>query len=642
MERSSLNGVAAAAVGIHDRAVLKATNIPITSGRTSDYKIIVPKKAAETVGEKYRFAANDLQSLIMEATGAVPEVIAAGSLRFNADAKYISIGENDFTASAGIEFNKDILGPNGCRILTKGKCVFIDGGSINGAINGVYEFLSLVAGFRIYDDDEIVFDPSVKKNIMFHEMDVTEVPDFQWRQRGLGTLNHGAYARRMRLTGPADVLINVRGLPFHNTFAYIPPSMHRAAHPKWFAQGIEEQIGQFPWYVPGQEYQLCFLARGDAAEKRALDDQFFESLKANVIANPDVDNISITQEDVRCWCRCPACTAEFEKYGTDSATIIKFCNAMSKRLQAWIASDENVYFSRSRVIKIIFFAYQKTVDAPVKIDADGACTPIDSDVVCDGNVYPYYAPIETHYTKPFDGDANKNNYQNLKKWSAIAKHIFLWPYSANFNHYLYPYNSFGVLRHNYRVFKNTARPELIFDLHQHNQNAATGFQEFKWWLATQLMWNTEQPVEALTDEYFNAYFKAAAAPMRKFYDEIRAHMTRLEDEKKITGGIYFKIDEPDYWPAELLKGWLKYIDAAHKLIAPVKYADPLLHKKLKKRIALESIFPRFALIDLHPGSFPAEELYKNKREWKEDVLDLNVNRVAEHTLIENVFNKWQI
>ncbi|MDR0426311.1 MAG: DUF4838 domain-containing protein [Clostridiales bacterium] len=610
-------------MGLHSAAV-KKTDSPLIADGKSDYKIIVPKKAAEGAGERYRFAANDLQNMLMYCTGVVLEVIAAGDLMYGEDAKYLSVGENGFSDSAGISFDKTALGSNGARILTKGKSVFIGGGGIYGTTNAVYEFLRLVTGFKIYAQDEIVFDKSARKKVMFCEMDVTEIPDFQWRQKGQGMLSDTAYIRRMRLSTTNDVFIHVAGLPFHNTFGYIPPSLHRAAHPKWFALGTE--------------HQLCFLARGDAAEKKKFDDQFFGVLKASVIANTEVDNISVTQEDARIWCQCDACKAEYEKYGTDSATVIKFCNQMSRRLAAWIQSDENTFFPRSRIVNIVFFAYQKTVDAPVKTGADGY-EPMDESVVCDQNVFPYYAPIETHYNKPFDDDGNKNNRENLKKWGTVSKKMFLWPYSANYAHYMFPYNSYGTLQHNYRLFKS-CRPELIFDLHQHNQDAATAFQEFKWWLAVQLMWDTERDTAALTDEYFRAYFKDAAAPMREFFEGIRAHMAYLEQEKGVTGHLYFKIDEPDYWPIEKLKAWLRCIDEAYAAVKSVKAADSLLYKKLCKRIALESIFPRFALIDLHAKSLPAGRLRRMKEAWREDVLSLHVNRVSEWVMIDTVFTKW--
>ncbi|MDR2201844.1 MAG: DUF4838 domain-containing protein [Clostridiales bacterium] len=620
--------------GIHSVSSVK-TDAFITDGNMSEYKIIMPSKAetdADPRHTHYKMASDELKALISDACGAGLQIVADDGLTYSDSAKYLSVGINDYAESAGITFDKSVLGDNGCRIVTKGGSVFMGGANVYGTLNSVYEFLKHAAGLAMYDEHEAVFWDDAAARISFYNMDITEVPDFQWRIKHSGMLTSERNVRRFRANMINDSLMNVGAVtgqtpePFHNEFEFIPPSTWRSSHPMWFADNTQ--------------YHLCFLAHGDAAEKEAFDNEFFRVLKETVIANPNLDYISITQEDERSWCRCPACTAEFEKYGTDAAVMIKFCNSMMRRLKAWIASDDNTYFSKDRVINIIFFAYQNTVNAPVKKADDGTWVPIDNDVICDDNVYPYYAPIETYYTKPFDAETNQNNLDNLTKWRVLADKMWLWPYQTNYSYYLYPYNSFGVMQHNYKLFKTLGRTDYIFDLQQHNQFAATGFHEFKSWLSYQLLWNTDLSVAALTDEFFNGYFKTAAAPMRKFYEEMRAYMTYLENHQRVNGGLYFVIDRPEYWPKPILDRWMGYVDEAFAAIEPLKSAAD--YNRFYLRIVQESIFPRYALISLYPGKYSDRALLDMKTSWKRDVLSVGMNRVSEHVFIDTVFTEWGV
>ncbi|MDR0426310.1 MAG: DUF4838 domain-containing protein [Clostridiales bacterium] len=609
------------------------TDMPITTASASDYKIIMPAQAEDTghyAYSDYLFAPTDLQQLIFEATGARLEIVSGNGLSYSAEKKYLSVGDNAYTAGADVAYPWDILGDNGCRILTKGNSVFMGGANVYGTMNAVYEFLKQVAGYRQYDAREPVFSGDAAEHIMFYTMDVTEVPDFQYRQKGAGSIVSMTYLRRTRTNFPSDIFINVGGDAFHNEFGYIPTTW-RTAHPKWFAVGTN--------------HHLCLLAQGDPIEKAALDDEFFRVMKAAVIANPVASNITITQADERSWCRCAVCTAEYEKYGTDAGMMIKFVNQMNRKLKTWIASADNTYFPRDRQINVIFFAYQNTVNAPVVKNADGAYSAIDQEVIPDDNVYPFYAPIETYYTRPFDDPdtlTNVKNYENLKAWSTISKHVWLWPYATNYRHYLYPYNSFGIMQDNYKLFKTLSRAELIFDLHQHNQFAATGFHEYKWWLAMQLMWNTDLDVAALTDEYFDGYFKTAAAPMRTFYEELRTHMTYLENHLGMSGNLYVNVEEQAYWPKTLLDRWMGYVSESLAAAERLKATDPAAAEIIRRRVTLESVFPRFALIQLYPGKYSDRALLDMKTSFKADVQMLGINRVSEWVLIDTVFATWGI
>ena len=57
----------------------------------------------------------------------------------------------------------------------------------------------------------------------------------------------------------------------------------------------------------------------------------------------------------------------------------------------------------------------------------------------------------------------------------------------------------------------------------------------------------------------------------------------------------------------MLNEWLGYIDEAYESISHLEVSDPGLYKLLKDRITLESISPRYMIIELYSVYYSAEE-----------------------------------
>src|SRR5699024_4170891 len=108
----------------------------------------------------------------------------------------------------------------------------------------------------------------------------------------------------------------------------------------------------------------------------------------------------------------------------------------------------------------------------------------------------------------------------------------------------------------------------IHDQSQFNQTSPTGFSVLKGYLNSQLQRQIDQNYTGLIDNFFENYFGPAAAPMRRYFEELRSHMTYLE--KCVTGystGIYNSgITDSQYWPSGVLNKWLAYIEEAYDSI----------------------------------------------------------------------------
>ena len=302
-------------------------------------------------------ATTELSSWIENATGVDIGITTDEGLSYTSSSKYISLGDTAVAAAAQVALDEDVdVGFSGFQIKTKGESVFVLGETGSGVLFGTYELLYRLIGFVTYSGDEIYYES--KTQVPLYDFDITDIPDFEYRVTayGLSTYN-AALANRLRYNQQEDVWIPVDGYNWHNTLKYLPPDDHKDAHPRWYDNKDNPQ-------------QLCFLAHGDTEEADALYETLLNVLIGYLDQYPERNNITITQEDVNVWCECEACNKQQEKYGTDAATIVQFCNRISEGVEAHYAE-----LGQTRDINICFFAYHKTESAPVTL-VDGEYVPV--------------------------------------------------------------------------------------------------------------------------------------------------------------------------------------------------------------------------------------------------------------------------
>mgnify|MGYP001859723916 CR=1 FL=1 len=600
--------------GLH-QVKIQETGRNFVENSATDYKIIPPEKSD---GNSV-VAISELRMFVKEATGAMLET-EEDDVEYSDSAKYISLGDNGYSQTAGIVYDREVLKSTGARVLTKGNSIFIGGAGSKGMLNAVYEFLKYTFGFEVYTEE--IYDLEKKNTVPLYDYDITEVPDFEYRPVNYGSLSNAQYTSRMRFDGVGDIFMPVGGSYWHNTLKYLPKETYQAAHPSWYSTSGD---------------QLCFTARGNEEEFAAMQDTFFEQLKS-VVKNYSAENISITAEDNANWCSCDACLAAKNKYGANSAVLIKFCNEMSERLDDWIkTNDEGV--PHDRVVNIVFFAYNATTEAPVTQDSQGNYVPVSDDVVCRDNVYVFYAPIMAMFNESFLSVNNRFYYETLKKWQALSRKTYLWVYQTNFSAYLYPYNNFNVIQENYKIYKSF-NVQYLFDQGQHDNLKATAFSEFKYWLTYKLAWNVNLDLSELTDLYFKKVYGPASDTMRSYYEDLKTHMMYLENEKGVNGNIYYAIGEPDFFPKFTIDRFLSKLETALEQIRPLSETDPELYSAYDKNIKVESMFPRTAMLSFYSGYYSDGEKAEMKESFTNDASYLGFTKYREAHDISGLINMW--
>ena len=602
-------------VGVHEIAVENTDDYLVRNG-ASDYRIVYPANASGTLMS----AVEELRLFLGRAGGV--SLTAVSDAELPSGGNYISVGETAALADAVSDFEKSALKDNGFIIRTVGKNVYIAGGSDVGTLNGAYDFLAYTVNFSVYAPDETQYSTG---DIPLKKFTVKDVPDIDYRVGDVTRRIDGDESYRMRIKYNCndDVFMYAKGSLYHNDFVYLHPDDYGKAHPDWYSESNGSTDFQ----------QLCYTAHGKEDELKQMLD-ISSDIIADTVRESDAKTVTFMQQDRNVWCGCETCKASYEKYGTNSAAVVKFVNRLSDEVRKKL-DDAGM---TEREFNISFFAYQQTEKAPAVLE-NGGYRPIDEEVVCRDNVYVFYAPIYANYNESILSANNTGVAETLKAWNAVSKKTYVWLYQTNFSYYLYPYNSLPTMADRYR-FLAAQGAEFLFDQNQWDQIVKTSFHRLKGWMGAKLAWNVNADYNELLDEYFNGYFYDAAEPMRRLFDQITLHMEYLAANTDMDGGIYFHINQYKYFPKSLLDGWLELIEEANKAVEKYRNTDEELYEKLTKRIGIEGISVRYMLLDLYPGRCSAETLKTLQTNFMNDCFKYGIDMVAEIKAITSVFELW--
>lgn len=603
--------------GLHKVSVTPSDNVLVKADGTSEYTVLYPNNASDQIVSVARTLVRNMGL----AVDADVEAEAEGEREWNEESKYIVLGNCDMFAAAELTMpsGDDALGKTGVYLKTVGKSVFINGNHWLGVNNGIFVFLEHVFGHDQFYDNTTTFTVKKGQTVTLPNMEIIERPDFEYADHTTNQSRESALANRltvyesfMNLEGTGDTV-------WHNSFVWYNDAA-RNAHPEWVADN---------------KAQLCYTAHGDPEEYEKMLQYGVDYAMRNIEKNPDCDNMTLTQQDIWGWCLCETCTAENEKYGTDSAVVIKFCNDLAKRINEKLHETQP-----ERNITIWFFGYHETAAPPVKTDASGKVVPFDDTVKCRDDVAVIIAPIESKYTHTYFEEINEKVYQNIMAWDAVAKVKGAWLYSTNFNYLYYPYNCFDTIAPDIRLFKSVGTQWIW------NQGAGygmTAFAAYKEYLNAKLYWDVTRDVNELRQRFFDGYYGAASEIMFKMYSEIVAHCNWIEQNfDEINGGLYENVEQAAMWPKGLLERWENYCREALEAVAPMQTEDPVYYDSLVENIVSESMFPRFALIRLYKTSYSKATLNAMRDSWRADATKYNFMTHCEHYSINDVYQEWEL
>ncbi len=297
---------------------------------------------------------------------------------------------------------------------------------------------------------------------------------------------------------------------------------------------------------------------------------------------------------------------------------------------------------------LVMFAYHATQDAPVT-GSSGNYSLTSSDMQLRDNVCVMYAPIEANYYVSFNDAVNADVKKNIEGWSLVSKNVFYWFYMENFEYYLDFFDNFGSLRENLQ-FAAEHNGLYVFNHAQINQSESTSFSHFKSYLNAKLMYNVNEDVAKLTDDFFVNYYGAAGDIMKNIYTEIRDMFATKYASDGTIGYLStkaHKCSKADYDFDKLVE-WLGDIDSAYAAIASLESTDATEYARIAKAIKVESMAIRYWILYYYPEEYRTYynanhtdtiSIIAMRQTWKDDAEELGITLWGEHKDISNLYSE---
>ena len=608
---TSVDVATADMTGNHVRFIEDTNDYIVKDGKT-DYKIVLPENCSSTI----KTAASELTTFFYEATGITLPVIDDTKVsEVTESSQYISLGNTSLLRASSVadSITYESLNTDGYRLVTEGKTVYMAGYGDYGTLYAVYDFLGDLFHYEFFYTDIYNLDTGVT-DVKLRAYNIKECPDVPMRIYGWGyQIENVQTTNRQRVHNWGDYFIPVNGRNWHNTTSgYIPYDKYEAAHPKWYGDGVGK-------------IQMCYTAHGDEVEYNALIEHLSTTIVRLLEENPTKSVITITQEDSPYWCGCEWCGDEKEKYGSHSAAPFKLCCRVAERVgEIWRSKNDGK--DRENGYDIVYFAYGATIEPPTKnLDELNAMKGKE-------HTSAFFASTAIDSTQSLTAPDNAELIGYLEGWRKITDRFYWWTYHDNYRQYFVPYNGINTLAE-YAKYVKEINTNLWFAQMEYNQSGtSTGWATLFGYLQTNLAWNVESDVGAMTERFFKAVYKDGAAEMMALYEEFRAWMQYMGDQGWYSGksSVFNETQKKaEYWPRHLLEGWLAHTQRAVESIEYLKDSSPKQYTNAYKAIATERVFIQYLLYDLHSTDLNKKDLQNLKLQLKEDILLLGMSHLWE-------------
>ena len=589
------------------------TDIVLAEGGQTGYSIVVPTEAEAS--ETY--AAELLAEQFEAATGADIEVRSDGGAELSESAKLLSVGHTSVLESSAMTVEKDELNEDGFKIKRFGNTVVMAGFNGRGTIYSVQEFLKQQFGYEVYAVGEVALN-SVEKS-MLKDFNMTEIPAFRERAfDGLAAYN-AEYAMSLRLNPSTSAAEFDYGnsrdwiLAAHSYYQIIPrtndptyglPNYNDSSdpehyHPEWFGGG-----------------QLCLTDPDLKAE-------FIKNLKIIIKKTPYGKIVSLGENDGTGYClgrtgkdeggnviNLCNCAEERSKYGL-SGCIVRFMNDVVEGVE-----EDPEIAARGLVYCMFGYTASSSIIPPVDLNTgeifDESCRPCDKLYV---RITPLNPVCYKHaFSDPDCSTYNQEIYEYFKGWKSITDNIAVWDYNTNFNSYYFFYDNFDSLQENLKFYRDEIGVVYL------NRENTTGSElrslaDLDTYLNAKLMWDPDENVGELMEDFIEQFYKAGAPYMRQYISLMRANVNMMEQTK--TGGYHLLCyQEPnelvEYWPKRILEQALDLLEQAQAAYLPLAESDPALYETLYNRVLKESVCVRYMILSNFQTYYPGNTALLNE------------------------------
>ncbi|MEN6577878.1 MAG: DUF4838 domain-containing protein [Phycisphaerales bacterium] len=474
----------------------------------SEFKIV----RADDASERTLLAAQELQSFLKQVTSVELPVVSDTEPMGECE---IILGDNAHLRQLPTKIDFDRLGPQGFTIRTVGRRLAIAGGAQLGNLYGVYTFLEGYVGCRWYTSTASRI-PS-RPTLAIGQIDDTQVPAFAWRRtsyRDIAPPQAMPIAMRLKLNGGGDW-----GLWCHSFFSLVPPEEYFETHPEYFSLVNGKRV---------PDKQLC-LTNPEVIQL------VIRRLGEMIREQPNMPYWSISQMDWAGNCECPGCRAADDREGTPMGSLLEFINTIAARFP-----DKTV----------TTLAYQYSRKPPRTLKA----LP---------NVGIQLCTLELNRSESFATDARAESaaFRNeIGRWAGISRNIVIWDYTIQFANLVSPFPNLRVLKPN---LQHLASHRVMGIYSQANREIGGEFAELRGYLLAKLMWDPNEDVGVLMDDFLDGYYGPAGRPIRRYIDLMHDALEQSGDDLKIFGGP--RDHTGGYLSAGLIAQYDRFFDEAEEL-----------------------------------------------------------------------------
>ncbi len=452
------------------------------------YSIVVRRNATENE----RNAAKEFANGVRQLTGANLATVVG-----KAPSKGVYLNAADVPEE---------LGEDGFTLKVKDGDVFVTGGR-RGVIYGVHELLETYGGILWLAPDFT----HVPTNGVFSvpvDLNVCQKPALG--SRNLTAFDSWAlteFATKLRLNETTiDEKLGGSARSFddvlsrcHTFQKLVPPSKYFNAHPEYFSLVNGNRTKDHA--------QLC-LTNPDVF------DIALSNVLARIAANKShsdpkrrsIRYYGVSQDDWNGYCRCDRCAAIDAREESHAGCVIWFVNKIAEAVEK-VHPD----------VMISTLAYMYSRKPPKFLK------PRHNVEIC-------LCSIECDFSRPMLENRYKENIafrEDVRKWGAVSKEMYIWDYAANYRATASPYPNISAMCKNIRFYRNAGVTGLFEE--GFRKNPAANFTDLKGWVGAKLMWNPDQSTAALIRCFCEAYY-GKAAPMVLEY--IRLMESQDSDERK--------------------------------------------------------------------------------------------------------------
>ena len=524
------------AAGLARLAAAADAGLCLARDGKSDY-VIVLSATADAVEQT---AAAELRDHLLQVTGARLEIRSERDVK--ADVPQIVLGQAARARELLPSLEVKSLGPDAIVLKTVGRNLVLTGRPPRGTLYAVYTLLEDVVGCRWWTSEES-FIPK-RPTLVIPRQDTTYAPPLWYREAFYRDAFNGVFAARSKCNGQHDQVAAEYGGHYrfagfvHTFYPLLPPAKYFASHPEWYSEIRGKRTAE--------NAQLCLT-----------NEEMLKELTGNALArlrkDPGVGLISISQNDCAGRCECARCKAVEAEEGSPAGPLLRVVNAVAEAVEREFPD-----------VLVETLAYQYTRKAPT------VTRPRK-------NVVVRLCSIECSFVQPLEGKQNETFCNDIRAWSRVAPHLFIWDYVTNFSNYILPHPNMRVLAPNIRFFVDN---HVIGLFEQGDAGCSVGdFVRLRAWLLAHLMWDPRRDPQSLIREFAEGYYGPAGP-------HLVAYLNHLHDAAE-RSGVYLKCymhDTSAWMTLADMNRAAKLFDQATAAVA----GDPVLAARVRReRLSLD-------------------------------------------------------